>query len=665
VETVRMLVSEGRLVEEGGVYVPRGDLTTLAVPETLQALIASRLDGLDETERRLVHDAAVLGQSFSVSALAAVAEVGEAELEPRLASLVRRELLTREMDARSAERGQYAFVQALIREVAYNTLSKRDRKKLHLAASRYFESLGNDELAGVLASHYLSAHANAAEGEEASALAGQARIALKAAAARASALGSFDQAVGFLEQALVITAQPHEQFELLMQAARDTRSAGRLAHAEELIRRAIDIATASEDRDQVIAATVRLADILVTEYKVDEGADILIPALRDWVDIDDEVMAELNVSMARVHYLRGEFRESLALLDNALETIERRGLMTPFAYAMILRGNSLWSTGRRREAFGVTQVGLKATIDHGLTEVELRIRGNLANALTETDAASAFEAWTELLALTRKLGQRGLLNSGVGNYVYSALLAGHWDEGLAEGEAMLADDISDKDRLVIQNNVSIIRVARGISIADDLAELERVGRTMSGKWDLFLADPEANAALVAGDFRMSRDKWVYTVDSDPGTANEYLPRATRPALWARDVADARALTARYEELGDYGPVADARRATLKAGIAALEGRAKEALALYRDALRFWRETHSVWDEALTGVDMAMLLDPAEPEVAAAIKSTRAILDRLGAKPYLERLDAAVAAATSASVARSPRESAVPEIAVTD
>ena len=69
----------------------------------------------------------MLGQTF---ASAALAEVPEKDLEPRLVSLVRRELLTREMDARSAERGQYAFVQALIREVAYNTLSRKDRKKL-------------------------------------------------------------------------------------------------------------------------------------------------------------------------------------------------------------------------------------------------------------------------------------------------------------------------------------------------------------------------------------------------------------------------------------------------------------------------------------------------------------------------------------------------------
>jgi hypothetical protein len=188
---------------------------------------------------------------------------------------------------------------------------------------------------------------------------------------------------------------------------------------------------------------------------------------------------------------------------------------------------------------------------------------------------------------------------------------------------------------------------------------------MSGKWDLFLADPEANAALVAGDWRTARDKFVYMVDSDPGNGNEYAPRAARPALLARDVADARALTARYEELGDFGPVADARRATLKAGICALEGRTSEALALYRDALRGWRDTHSVWDEALTGVDMAMLLDPAEPEVAAAIKSTRALLERLGARPYIERLDAAVAAGASVPPARTPRESAVPGVTVSD
>ena len=171
VETVRMLMAQGRLGVVDGVCQPVGDLTTVAVPETLTALISSRLDALAPAERALASDAAVLGQSFTQAGLAAVSGIPDADLEPMLRQLVRRELLTQDLDPRSPERGQYAFVQALIREVAYNTLARRDRKTRHLAAARFFESLGSDELAGALASHYLAAHENATEPAEADALA--------------------------------------------------------------------------------------------------------------------------------------------------------------------------------------------------------------------------------------------------------------------------------------------------------------------------------------------------------------------------------------------------------------------------------------------------------------------------------------------------------------
>ena len=164
VETVRMLLAEGRLALEDGAYVPAGDLTSLAVPETLTALIASRLDGLDALDRALVSDAAVLGQSFTVAGLAAVSGVEPDLLEPRLRGLVRRELFTLELDARSAERGQFAFVQALIREVAYNTLARADRRSRHLAAARYFESVGGEELAGALAAQHLAAYRSSPTG---------------------------------------------------------------------------------------------------------------------------------------------------------------------------------------------------------------------------------------------------------------------------------------------------------------------------------------------------------------------------------------------------------------------------------------------------------------------------------------------------------------------
>ncbi len=201
VETVRMLLAQGRVVLEGDSYRPIGDLTDVAVPETLTALISARLDALDAADRALVADASVLGQSFSPAALAAMSGTDADALEPRLRAMVRRELLVQEVDPRSPERGQFAFVQALIREVAYNTLAKQDRKVRHLAAARYFETLGSDELAGALAGHYLAAQGYAAEGPEAEALATQARVALRGAAERAAALGSHQQAIAFLERA--------------------------------------------------------------------------------------------------------------------------------------------------------------------------------------------------------------------------------------------------------------------------------------------------------------------------------------------------------------------------------------------------------------------------------------------------------------------------------
>ena len=228
VETVRMLLAENKLVLEGNAYRPTGDLTGLAVPETLTALIGSRLDGLVPADRALIQDAAAYGQSFTIAGLAAVSGADEAELEPRLARLVHAELLTRTLDPRSPERGQYAFVQALIREVAYNTLSKAARKARHLAAARYFESLGSDELAGALAGHYLAAVTSAAPGAEASALEAQARIALGAAAERADGLGAHGQAVTFLDQALSVTHDEAERATLLERLGGSAEEAGEI-----------------------------------------------------------------------------------------------------------------------------------------------------------------------------------------------------------------------------------------------------------------------------------------------------------------------------------------------------------------------------------------------------------------------------------------------------
>ncbi len=158
VETVRMLLDRELLVPEDGRYRLTGDIGSLGVAETLHALIASRLDANRPEDRALLQDASVLGQSFTLDALAAVAGVATSSLTDSLERLVRRQLLTVDADPRSPERGQYQFVQAVVREVAYASLARADRRARHLAAARHMEGLGNEELAGVLASHYVAAH---------------------------------------------------------------------------------------------------------------------------------------------------------------------------------------------------------------------------------------------------------------------------------------------------------------------------------------------------------------------------------------------------------------------------------------------------------------------------------------------------------------------------
>ena len=98
------------------------------MPETLHALIAARLDGLSAEERRLLQDGAVLGKTFTRDGARRALRAPEAELEPLLASLVRKEVLGVQADPRSPEHGQYGFLQDLVRHVAYETLSKRERR---------------------------------------------------------------------------------------------------------------------------------------------------------------------------------------------------------------------------------------------------------------------------------------------------------------------------------------------------------------------------------------------------------------------------------------------------------------------------------------------------------------------------------------------------------
>jgi len=134
-----------------------------------------------------------------------------------------------------------------------------------------------------------------------------------------------------------------------------------------------------------------------------------------------------------------------------------------------------------------------------------------------------------------------------------------------------------------------------------------------------------------------------------------VPLAARAALWARDATGARAALDRLNATMYRGAALALDKQSIEAGIAALEGRTAEALALYREALRGWRTLGCAWDEALAAVDMARLLGPGEPDVKAAADWARETLTRLGAQPFLDRLDAALASKEPGAKPTTTRE----------
>jgi class 3 adenylate cyclase/tetratricopeptide (TPR) repeat protein len=645
VETVRMLLAEGKLTLEDGVYRPISDLATLAVPETLTALIASRLDGLEPADRSVLCDGAVLGQSFTLAGLEAVSGIPESELEPRLRSLVRRELLTLETDPRSPERGQYAFVQALVREVAYNTLARRNRKARHLAAARFFESLGTDELAGALAGQYLAAYRNSPEGAEADAVGAQARIALRAAAERAMALGSNDQAVAFFEQALEVTTDPAESAELLERAGDAASLAGRYEAAETHLRRAISTQRELGDRAATARATAALGRALLSGWWAPEALALLEPAADEFADLAaDPAGIALRGQLARAYFLTEDHRRAIEVADQVLEVAEHAGLPAIVADTLVTRGTALAFLGRPIEGLALLAAGQHLAETHGLAGNRAYFAHNNRSAIESTrDPRAALEIARAGLALARRLGRRGMISALLGTAAGSALRTGDWAWALAESEAALGEEFEALDRAGFLGNVVVFRALRGEAVADPLDEIARlVGGSADPRVLSFVASLDAFVAFAAGRLGDARSAFRRDAELQVGNLPVSLPPAARAALWMGDGGAARGDLAALDGSGFHGPAIEADRRTIRAGIAALEGCPADALPLYRDALRAWRDLGLAWDEALCGMDMATLLDPADQEVRVAAAAAREILVRLGAAPFITRLDAALA-----------------------
>jgi tetratricopeptide (TPR) repeat protein len=644
VETVRMLLAQDRLVIEDGVYRPADTLSDLAVPETLTALISARLDELDAADRSLVADAAVLGQSFTLAGVAAVSGIDAGALEPRLRALVRRELLVQEVDPRSPELGQYAFVQALIREVAYNTLAKRDRKIRHLAAARFLESLGTGELAGALAGHYLSAQGYATDGPEADALAAQARVALRGAAERAAALGSHAQAITFLEHALDISPEPADRADLHERALASALQ-GLVPEVAE--RHGLGALTARRelgDRVGIALATAGYANAIRSfAFESDRMLELLLPAWEEFSDLEaTPAGVELMLQLASAYAPRSEYDTVLAWLERALPVAERLDLLPATAAGLVRLSGTLYRVNRPREALIILRGTHELAVANDLVEVDRATRTQLTFYEQFADPAAGLAMAREGLELAAR---RGSLANGflmVGNAVSCAIRLGEWAWSSALVDEWLANEITGSFYLELYVDRAVLTALTGGDPSADLAEAERLSAGVEdSQYVSYCHWARAWEAFTAGRLDDASRQATLAADVTDYFVPISLPLAARAALWAGDAPAAAEIVERIGLSVVRGQAIALDFATLRAGVAAIEGRRSDAVAGYRDVLRGWRGLGLVFDEAMATLDVALLLAPADremPEAAAAVAAAREVLARLGATPLLARLD---------------------------
>jgi class 3 adenylate cyclase/tetratricopeptide (TPR) repeat protein len=393
----------------------------LALPETVQGLIAARVDGLAAEEKALLQEASVIGKVFWPGALPA----GDERL---LHALERKEFVRRDRRSSIAGETQYAFLHALVRDVAYGQIPRAERAEKHRRAAEWLGSLAGDRAedhAEMLAHHYYEAlRLSAAAGLDTTALRGPARQAFADGAQRALSLNAGSAAYELAIEAVDLTEPGDPE------------------------RPALQLLASFGGRD--------LADVDTT--------DLLEEACEGFLALDDIARAaEACQALARETLHRGDVARSLEAGRRALELARSVPLSPASARALagrarhleILEGESAEAIELAREtlafadASGDERLAMSALGTIGLARVHSGDPGgidDLEQAVVRGESVGAVsEVSTTLNNLANCLWQVGRLDDSTARYRDARELCERY--GLTAGISWLdGERVYDSDR---------------------------------------------------------------------------------------------------------------------------------------------------------------------------------------------------------------------------
>jgi len=653
VETVRMLLDRGLLIEEGSAYRPTGPIESLDVPETLQALIAARLDGLDPQERLVVQDGAVLGKTFFKEGAAAVSGLSVDELQPILASLVNKEVLTLQSDPRSPERGQYGFIQDLVKQVAYGTIAKKERRVKHLAAASFIRNSwqgDEDDVVEVLASHYVSAYELDPRADDAAKIQNEAREMLERAGDRAASLGASHEAQRYFEQAAAMSDADEERSALIERAGEMAIAAGRLEEAKTLLNAVL---LGHESRGESHAAArvaARLAETDWAQGRIDEAVERMERAFAVLSeDAPDEDLATLAAQLGRLHFFRGEHELAESRLETALEIAEELLLPEQMSQALNTKGVLAQGRSRPQETYALTAHALKLALENDRSAAALRAYNNLAECAYRMDRyEESVDLYSRGLVLARRAGNGFWFDMLSAELPIPQFLSGRWDDAVAG-----RDELSNQDRaladvlgpltglLLIYVNRRQLPAAEAIvrfyGRYENSSDVQEVAVWAAGSAALFNARGQHREALAMAERAVAS---APTLGADSMMVKVGFAEAVDACFALGDLDRVRSLTEQAERLKSFrsSPVIMAllRRSKARlAGATADEG----AEALFVSAEDVFRHTGTRFWLATTLAEHAELLGSQGrlAEAAPSIDEARGIFETLGAVVWLDRL----------------------------
>jgi class 3 adenylate cyclase/tetratricopeptide (TPR) repeat protein len=645
-------------------HADRGQLREAVdeVPDSVQALIAARLDTLSQERKSLLQDAAVLGKVFWAGAVAAMGGRELREVEHALHELSRKELVRSARTSSMDGEAEYAFWHVLVRDVCYSQIPRADRANRHRTAASWIERKAGEraeDLAEVLAHHYLTAlelARAASQTEESEELEAAAIRSLSLAAERALAL-DVQSAEASLAKALELAPTGHpERASLLERWADAAHQQGRLREARAALDEAIVLYRELGDSvaaGRTMAALMPVLSNLGDPRREEPLAEAI--ALLEAQPPGPELVAAYG-ELAGVHsVLLSDYRGAIAAAERALALAAELRLPEP-ARALGFRGGARASLGDR-DGLDDLRRALALSAERGRSRDAGIFHTNLSEALSYYDGPEAALAVArEGVEFSERRGIAEVKLHLSGQLLDYLAAAGRPTEALAESDPLAAkleaaeaigwiNVLSVQLRLLAERGEPE-RVAgnaeRLAAASRETAEAQQISTGFAAAARMLLArgrHHEAHALLL----ELERTSGVR---GDTNVATN-LAELTRGALAVGDPALARRLVDGVEPLT---PIHENALCAARAQLAEAAGDHTRAAALFAEAAERWREFGDVPQCAYAFLGQGRcLVALGQAQADEPLREARELFTSIGYKPALAETEALLGESEAAAV----------------